>query len=130
MTDTALIIEGVVAQVWRAAPAADLPAPDNGQLVEFPSGEAVCGLLWDGAALVEPAPTPVRRLIPKSTVTARLRGIGKFTDAWNALRADGDLFDKWFTPDWPNVYADDDGLLAFLGALGLTEEQITDVTAP
>lgn len=97
----------------------------------MPSGEAVCNLVWDGQELRQPpAPPALRRLIPKSTITARLRAISKFTAAWSALIGDGDLFDKWFTPDWPNVYADDEGLLAFLGALGLTEELIADVTAP
>ena len=71
-----------------------------------------------------------RRLIPKSTVTARLRTIDKFGTAWAALLADGDLFDKWFTPDWPEVFADDAGLLASLEAFGCTAEEIAFVVAP
>jgi hypothetical protein len=71
-----------------------------------------------------------RRLLPKSKVTARLIALGKAADVKAAFDADPEAFFRWVAPDWPNVYADDTGLLAFLAALGLTEEQIAGVVAP
>ena len=71
----------------------------------------------------------VRRTIPKSTVWARLVALGKADAAKTALDADAVAWGRWFSPDWPNVFADDEGLLAFLDALGLTAEEIAAVTA-
>lgn len=45
------------------------------------------------------------------------------------LDQDAVAWARWFTPDWPNVFADDEGLLDFLAAIGLTAEQIAAVTA-
>lgn len=78
-------------------------------------------------ALREPEP---RRALPKSTITARLIDLGKASDVKAALDTDPVAWARWVAPDWPNVYADDEGLLAFLAALGLTEDQIAAVTAP
>lgn len=137
--DTALILAGVVDTVWRGKTVEEVLAKQGeveGELVAFArtddgAPEVVPGQLWDGETLSDPPPPPPpRRLLPKSTVTERLRTIGKFAAAWSALLADGDKFDKWFTPTWPNVYADDDGLIAFLQGLGLTPAEIDTVTAP
>ena len=68
-----------------------------------------------------------RRLIPKSTITARLIEAGKMGAAMTALMSDPASFGRWFTPDWPNVYADDDGLIAFLTAIGA---DVAAITAP
>ena len=132
--DTALIVGGVVAQVWRnstiEAVTPTLPEGEH-DLIEFDDAAVRCGMLWDGEELSDPpGPPPPRRTIPKSTITARLRAMGKFAAAWAGLMADPDKYDQWYTPDWPNVFADDAGLLAFLEVLALTPEQIAAVTAP
>lgn len=69
-----------------------------------------------------------RRELPKSTVWARLVDLGKAAEAKNLLDQDAVAWGRWFAPDWPNVFADDQGLLDFLDALGLTAEQIAAVT--
>lgn len=73
---------------------------------------------------------PPRRLIPKSTVQERCAAIGKLDELMTALLANPLYFGRWFASDWPRVYADDDGLLAMLRAVGCTPEQIAEVTAP
>ena len=73
---------------------------------------------------------PPRRLIPKSTVQERCAAIGKLDELMTALLANPLYFGRWFAPDWPEVYADDDGLLEMLNAVGCTPEQIAEVTAP
>jgi hypothetical protein len=77
----------------------------------------------------EPGPPP-RRLIRKSLVQERVNAIGKLGDAFAALNADPLAFGRWFAPDWPSVYADDEGLLEVLTGIGCTEEQIAAITAP
>ncbi len=73
---------------------------------------------------------PPRRLIPKSTVQERCAAIGKLDELITALLANPLYFGRWFASDWPRVYADDDGLLEMLTAVGCTPEQIAEVTAP
>lgn len=75
-------------------------------------------------------PAEPRRLLPKSAVTSRLIDLGKAAEVKAAMDADPVAWARWFTPDWPSVYADDEGLLCFLGGLGLTEDQIASVVAP
>lgn len=72
---------------------------------------------------------PPRRLIPKSTVQERCAAIGKLDELMTALLANPLYFGRWFASDWPRVYADDEGLLAMLRAVGCTPEQIAEVTA-
>lgn len=71
-----------------------------------------------------------RRLIPKSVVQERVNDVGKLEGAFAALQADALAYCRWFAPDWPNVYADDEGLLAMLDGIGCTEEEIAAITAP
>lgn len=59
MTDVARIESGLVVQVWRETSLAGLPQPHDG-LVEFASGEAVCGMAWDGETLSVPVPVPTK----------------------------------------------------------------------
>lgn len=96
----------------------------NGELIELNSEEE--------AEFLASLPPPPRRLIPKSTVTARLIALGKAAQAKAALDAAPELYFRWVSPDWPEVYADDEGLLYVLGpdVLDLTPEQIATVTAP
>lgn len=77
-------------------------------------------------------PAPPRRLLPKSTVTARLIELGVIAETLAMLRTDPAAYARWFTPDWPEVFADDEGLLTFFGPAGLnlTQEQIDAVLAP
>jgi hypothetical protein len=76
-----------------------------------------------------PPSPPVRRLIRKSVVQERVHAIGKMGAAFTALQSDPISFGRWFAPDWPNVYFDDEGLLAMLEAIGCTEAQIAAITA-
>ena len=77
-----------------------------------------------------PPPVPDRLQLPKSVVMARVNAAGKF-DAVNAVFAQQPfLMFQWLSPDWPNVYADDPGLLQVLGAVGCTADQVAAITAP
>ena len=56
MTDTALIENGKVTQVWRNATIAEVdPNTTMTGLVEFPPKQVVAGMVWDGANLSVPA---------------------------------------------------------------------------
>jgi len=108
----------------------------RGRLIDgwlsFEPGQVVCGMLWDGEALSAPLaeePAP-RRLIAKSLVQERVHAIDKLGIAFAALQAEPILFGRWFAPDWPNVYADDENLLLLLNAIGCTEAEIAEITAP
>ena len=62
MTDTALIENGVVTQVWRETEAASLAETHPGwTLHEFPSNSAVCGMVWDGVTLANPPPPAITK---------------------------------------------------------------------
>jgi hypothetical protein len=60
MTDTALIENGIVSQVWRDTTTQMLEAEGvAGTLVEFePPTSVVCGMLWNGSALSVSTPAP------------------------------------------------------------------------
>lgn len=77
----------------------------------------------------DPSPPP-RRLIRKSTVQERVIALGKIDHVWAVLDADKANLVRWQAPDWPNVYADDEGLLAVLAGVGCTPEEIAAITAP
>lgn len=79
--------------------------------------------------LPEPEPEPVRRLIAKSVVQERMHAAGKLSAALAALQSQPIFFARWFAPDWPNVYFDDEGLLTVLAAIGCTEAEIAAITA-
>lgn len=94
-------------------------------------------LAWSDEALAEigivrttvddpPAPRPLLR---KSLVQERLHLIGKLGAALEALNSEPILYVRWFAPDWPNVYADDAGLLGVLSDIGCTAEEIAAITA-
>lgn len=77
----------------------------------------------------EPTPDP-RRLIPKSVIHERVNDVGKLEAALGALQSQAILYARWFAPDWPNVYFDDPEMLTLLSAIGCTEAEITEITAP
>lgn len=79
--------------------------------------------------LPEPEPEPVRRLIAKSVVQERMHAAGKLSAVLAALQSQPIFFARWFAPDWPNVYFDDEGLLTVLAAIGCTEAEIAAITA-
>ena len=58
MTDTALVTNGVVAQVWRNTAIDTINASQHpeGILVAFDDQALVCGMVWDGRALTQPTP--------------------------------------------------------------------------
>lgn len=94
MTDTVLIIEGAVAQVWRDTPIEAVQATEVGELLSLPAGEAVCGMLWNGEDLTEPPLTepPLPAEIPMHKARKALRIMGP--------EGEGDP-NKW----WPMVIA-------------------------
>lgn len=85
---------------------------------------------WGVTVLPDPEPEPTRRLIPKSVVQERMNDIGKLGAAFAALNSNPIFFGRWFAPDWPNVYFDDEGLLSILTAIGCTEAEVASVTGP
>lgn len=84
--DTALVHNGIVAQVWRDTAAATLPEPAGGdELVEFAPGQVVCGMAWDGDELT--VPTPVRteaelRAYADAKHAAQMRGGVSIDGIW------------------------------------------------
>jgi hypothetical protein len=141
--DTTLLVQGPhgleAGTVWRGKTAdqviAKLPAGDYDLVEVEPDGGAsgcpvISGQLWDEGGFTNPPPPPApRRPIPKSTVQERLIALGKADAADAALEANKVAKFRWFAPNHPNVFADDEGLLSFLSALGLTAGQIGDITA-
>lgn len=83
----------------------------------------------EGEWIAPPEPEPVRRLIAKSVVQERMHAAGKLSAALAALQIQPIFFARWFAPDWPNVYFDDEGLLTVLAAIGCTEAEIAAITA-
>lgn len=84
------------------------------------------------AEVPDPEPPPPRRTIPKSVVQARVNERGKWADVAALLFTAGlpnIYYARWFAPDWPNVYFDDEGLLLILGQAGCTAEDIAYITA-
>lgn len=74
--------------------------------------------------------TPAPRAdLPKSTVVERLIAIGKVSDVMTALRADDGLYALWFSPDWQNVYKDDERVIPIFQSAGLTTDEISTVMA-
>ncbi|MBX3583814.1 MAG: hypothetical protein KF810_18150 [Rhizobiaceae bacterium] len=59
-----------------------------------------------------------RRKVRKSVVQARLIDAGKMDAAYAALTSNPTSFARWFAPDHPEVYADDQGAVALLGSIG------------
>lgn len=78
-----------------------------------PAEEAALRAEWAANALTSP-----RRELPKSLVMARLMAAGQFAAVFAVLRSNDEAFAKWFAPDWPNVFADDKGMLAIFAAVG------------
>ncbi len=119
-------VEGADLTEWGFAPYAEAspPALEPGQTaVELAPVDGV--QQWS----VEDGPVP-RRLIAKSTVTERVIDLGKIGDVHALLQAQPIFHAQWFAPDWPNVYADDPGLIIVLNAVGCTEAEILAITAP
>lgn len=78
--------------------------------------------------VAEPEPPP-RAQLPKSTVMGRVFALGFTAQAKALFDANFELSEKWRSPDWPDVYCDDPGLLWALGQMGLSAAQIAQVVA-
>jgi len=97
--------------------------PEPGQVITATAleldGEAVRRVATYG-----PAPV-VRREIPKSVIQARLIAAGKMDVVFAALISSPADFAKWFAPDWPNVFVDDERMIDVLTAVGADVSAIT-----
>lgn len=88
------------------------PDPSNSDFQAFLAWQA------EGNEPEPYVPLPVRRLVRKSVVQGRLIAAGKMNAAYAALTANPVHFARWFAPDRPEVYADDQDALALLAAIG------------
>jgi hypothetical protein len=119
-------VEGADLTDWGFAPYMEVlpPALQPGQVaVEVAPIDGV--QQW----AIEHRPIP-RRLIRKDIVQERVHALGKFNDVWALLQSQPILLARWQVPSWPEVYADDEGLLTMLAAVGCTPAQIETITAP
>ena len=119
-------VEGADLTDWGFAPYAEAPPPplELGQTaVEIAPVDGV--QQWS----IENGPIP-RRLIRKDIVQERVHALGKFDEVWAVLQSQPILLARWQVPSWPEVYADDEGLLTMLAAVGCTPAQIETITAP
>jgi hypothetical protein len=73
---------------------------------------------WE-AMLLSEIPPPVRAMVVKSVVQARIIDVGKMGDAYAMLTANPVYFARWFAPDHPAVYCDDPDAVGLVLALGL-----------
>jgi len=105
------------------------PTPDDGEVLVEGEPELVEGV-WRQVWTAEASPSAPRRLIPKSVIQERVNDIGKLEAVLAALQSQAILYARWFAPDWPNVYYNDEAMLFLLDAVGCTPEEITDITAP
>lgn len=79
---------------------------------------------------VPPPPPPPRAELPKSVVMSRVFAMGFEPQIQQLFASNFQLQAQWFSPDWPNVFHDDPALMQALGALGMSSDQIAQVTAP
>ena len=126
----AIIENGVVRSVELLDSAEDWTPIEEATLAEAPDQVGPDWTYADGQFSPPPAPSPPRRLIEKSVVQERVNAIGKLDEVMAVLNSQPIYFARWFAPDWPNVYFDDEGLLAILAAVGCTEAEIEAITAP
>jgi hypothetical protein len=100
----------------------DFVPPEGKQPVGAPTFEI------DGGELVETFDVvdrpPVRPMVRKSTVQARLITAGKMPAAFQALMSNPVYFARWFAPDHPQVYCDDPDALVLLAAIEADPEII------
>lgn len=146
MNDVALIIDGVVAQVWRETSREALPVPEAGALTEFTKGLVVCGMLWDGEALSAPvipeAPLPheipmhkarkaLKQLGPNGAITPQtygeswwMRVLATISTLENPIQRDS-ILDELDTA--PNMVLAGASTEMIRLAIGMTDEQLEDV---
>lgn len=80
-------------------------------------------------SVFEDIPPPARRLIKKSIIHERVHATGKLGDVLAVLQSNPIYYARWFAPDWPEVYFDDEAMLAVLAGVGCTPEEIAVITA-
>jgi len=99
------------------------PAVPDGQRIASSELQVIDGAVVRVAEF-EAIPV-VRRLIPKSVIQDRLIAAGKIAAVLAALQSSPADYVKWFAPDWPNVFADDERMIEVLIAVGADVETIT-----
>lgn len=65
-----------------------------------------------------------RKLVAKSVVQQRIILKGKMGEAYDLLTRNPDYFARWFAPDHPAVYCDDQDAVGLVAALGLDPKEI------
>lgn len=85
--------------------------------VEVPFAPDDARQVWNGSAW---GPVPAtRQTVLKSVVQARIIDAGKMGAAYAALTANPIYFARWFAPDHPVVYCDDQDAVGLVQGLGL-----------
>ena len=90
----------------------------------------ITGYEGQGFFWVDDVVAPMRRILDKAVVHSRVSALGKLGAVWAILQSDPDLLGRWLMPGRPDVYADDEGLLAVLAAAGCSEGETAEITAP
>lgn len=131
--DSALIVDGIVIQVWRDTASADLPA-QVGEVVEFEAGQVVCGQLWNGSELSLPSPPPptapaqvAMHRVKKAALLTPWNGFANLLAAINtaitALPAPSNELAAIEFASAPNLVRDGLTTAAVMAELGMTEAQ-------
>jgi hypothetical protein len=108
--------------LFTIVPAAPPPA---GQVIASLALECFEGGVRRVATYQQAAPT--RRLIPKSVIQERLIDADLLDDVFEALEANRVAYVRWFAPNHPNVFADDEAMVQLLTAVGA---DVAAITAP
>lgn len=105
------------------------PTPPEGQVIASYGGLSfAAGVVTREATFADAPPLP-RRELPKSTVYARLKALGKVPALIELFGAQPQIAYEWNMPGWPNIFADDEQLLGALAYIGCTAGEIATVTA-
>lgn len=90
--------------------------------IEVPGAPEDARQTWQGQAWS--AVPSERQMVAKSLVQARIIEAGKMGDAKAMLDANPVYFARWFAPDHPAVYCDDEDAMGLVLTLGLDPADI------